>query len=240
MAPAAAASTGGGTVDAAAVNELREHVEGILADQASDVLARLGKGPVSDPLDADYREVLATLALLESEHGPAALVAPMFDPRRHVLLDSASTWARADVDHLVQAALAAETGQREVDDLDDLVDQVAAHRDADPRIRATLEYHRARLAEGRPGAVATLDRALTATPSGVPVPEVEKLRGALATGDPARVLAAAEALGEAPADFSGEVALVTGASPNSIAWSSVAHLLRGGATVVLVTTTDTP
>ncbi len=72
------------------------------------------------------------------------------------------------------------------------------------------------------------------------MPEVEKLRGALATGDPARVLAAAEALGEAPADFSGEVALVTGASPNSIAWSSVAHLLRGGATVVLVTTTDTP
>ena len=38
----------------------------------------------------------------------------------------------------------------------------------------------------------------------------------------------------------GVVALVTGASPNSIAWSSVAHLLRGGATVVVVTTSDTP
>ena len=88
--------------------------------------------------------------------------------------------------------------------------------------------------------MALLDRALTATPAGVPVPELEKLRGALTGGDPARVLAAAEALGQAPADFSGEVALVTGASPNSIAWSSVAHLLRGGATVVLVTTTDTP
>ena len=152
VSPASAAATGGGTVDAAAVNELREHVEGILVDQASEVLARLGRVPVSDPLDADYREVLATLALLESEHGPAALVAPMFDPRRHVLLDSASTWARADVDHLVQAALAAETGQREIGPLDGLIDQIAAHRNADPRITATLEYHRARLAEaGRPG-----------------------------------------------------------------------------------------
>ncbi len=241
VSPASSAATGGGTVDAAAVNELREHVEGILVDQASEVLARLGRVPVSDPLDADYREVLATLALLESEHGPAALVAPMFDPRRHVLLDSASTWARADVDHLVQAALAAEIGQHEIDPLDGLIDQIAAHRNADPRITATLEYHRARLAQaGRPGTVALLDRALTAAPVGVPVPELEKLRGALATGDPARVLAAAEALGKAPADFSGEVALVTGASPNSIAWSSVAHLLRGGATVVLVTTSDTP
>ncbi len=240
--PAAAASTGGGTVDAAAVNELREHVEGILVDQASEVLARLGKGPVSDPLDADYREALATLALLESEHGPATLVAPMFDPRRHVLLDSASTWARADVDHLVQGALAAESAGVVDASLDGLVDQVAAHRDADPRIRTTLEYHRGRLADsGRPGTVAVLDRALTAAPSGVPVPETERLRDALlSSADAARVLAAAEALGRAPADFRDEVALVTGASPNSIAWSSVAHLLRGGATVVLVTTTDTP
>ncbi|HYN57887.1 MAG TPA: fatty acid synthase subunit beta domain-containing protein [Motilibacterales bacterium] len=240
VAPLAAAATGGGTVDAAAVNELREHVEGILVDQASEVLARLGRVPVSDPLDADYREALATLALLESEHGPASLVAPLFDPRRHVLLDSASTWARADVDHLVQGALAAEAGQQ-VGSLDELVEQVAAHRDADPRIRATLTYHRTRLAQaGHPATVAILDRALTGTPAGVPVPELEKLRSALPSGDPARVLAAAEALGEAPADFGGEVALVTGASPNSIALSSVAHLLRGGATVVLVTTTDTP
>ena len=74
----------------------------------------------------------------------------------------------------------------------------------------------------------------------MPVPEPERLRDALSTADAARVLAAAEELGRAPADFGGEVALVTGASPNSIAWSAVAHLLRGGATVVVVTTTDTP
>ncbi|MCU0263725.1 MAG: DUF1729 domain-containing protein [Candidatus Nanopelagicales bacterium] len=245
VSPVSAATAGGGTVDAAAVNELREHVEGILVDQASEVLARLGRVPVSDPLDADYREALATLALLEAEHGPASLVAPMFDPRRHVLLDSATTWARADVDHMVQAALAAEVvgtvDDAVHDSLDGLLEQVAAHRDADPRIRASLVYHRTRLAQANhPLTVALIERALTATATGVPVPDAQGLRAALASGDGAAVLAAAERLGQAPADFGGEVALVTGASPNSIAWSAVAHLLRGGATVVVVTTTDTP
>ncbi|MGB7983251.1 MAG: beta-ketoacyl synthase N-terminal-like domain-containing protein, partial [Candidatus Nanopelagicales bacterium] len=50
---------------------------------------------------------------------------------------------------------------------------------------------------------------------------------------------AAAALAGAPGQFAGQVALVTGASPHSIAWASVAHLLRGGATVIVVTTTDT-
>jgi fatty acid synthase len=244
VSPVSAASAGGGTVDAAAVNELREHVEGILVDQASEVLARLGRVPVSDPLDADYREALATLALLEAEHGPAALVAPMFDPRRHVLLDSATTWARADVDHLVQASLAAEAdGEADgaQDGLEGLLQQVVAHRDADPRIRAGLEYHRARLGKAdHPLTVALIERALTATPIGVPIPDAQGLRAALDSPDAAAVLAAAELLGRAPAEFGGEVALVTGASPNSIAWSTAAHLLRGGATVVVVTTTDTP
>ncbi len=241
VAPVAAAAAGGGAVDAAAVNELREHVEGILVDQASEVLARLGRVPVADSLDADYREALATLALLEAEHGPASLVAPLFDPRRHVVLDSAATWARADVDHLVQACLAAEPGAAQSGALDDLIEQIAAHRAADPRIGATLAYHRERLAAaGRSETVAVIDRVVGAAPAGVSVPGVQKLRGALGSGDPARVLAAAESLGQAPGDFRGEVALVTGASPNSIAWSSVAHLLRGGATVVLATTTDTP
>lgn len=243
VAPASAASTGGGAVDAKAVTELREHVEGILASQASDVLARLGRLPVADQQDADYREALAKLALLEAEHGSARLVTPTFDARRHVMLASSTTWARADVDHLVQASLAAEAGQRPLDEatVAALVEQIAAHRDADPRIVATLRYHRDRAAAaGRVATAELVERVLATQPGGVSVPDVEKLRAALSDGPAAEVVAAMEAMSATPGAFAGQVALVTGASPNSIAWSSVAHLLRGGATVVVVTTTDTP
>ena len=54
------------------------------------------------------------------------------------------------------------------------------------------------------------------------------------------VHAAAERVAQQPGAFAGQVALVTGASPGSIAWATLAHLLRGGATAVVVTTTDTP
>ncbi|MCU0284675.1 MAG: hypothetical protein MUD13_12420 [Candidatus Nanopelagicales bacterium] len=225
------------------MHELREHVEGILVDQAAGVLARLGRLPLSEQDEADHREALATLAMLESEHGPAALVAPRFDARRHVVLDSATAWARADVDHLVHAALRAETGAQawDVAEADELVGQIAAHRAADERIVATLRHHRERAAAaGRTRTVAVIDRALAERPTGVAVPELAALRTALADGTPADVLAEAERLASTPGAFAGEVALVTGASPDSIAWATLGHLLRGGATVVVVTTTDTP
>ncbi len=202
VAPASAASAGGGAVDAAAVTELREHVEGILVDHASDLLARLGRLPAAAEEEAaDIREALATLALLESEHGSARLVAPAFDARRHVLLDSAATWARADIDHLVQASLAAEAGQAPLDEsaLEALVDQIAVHRDADPRIVATLTHHRDRLAAaGRTATVALLDRALTAQPTGVAVPGLDRLRSALADPTAAQAVAARRGTGRSP------------------------------------------
>ncbi len=48
------------------------------------------------------------------------------------------------------------------------------------------------------------------------------------------------AAGEAPLDFSGRTALITGASPGSIALEVARHLLRGGARVVLTTSAATP
>ena len=178
-------STGGGTVDAAAVNELREHVEGILVDQASEVLARLGRVPGQRP--AGRR-----LPRGAGHAGPARVRARAGHAGRPDVRPAPPRAARLRV-HLgacrrgppgAGARCAAESGQRgRRRRSTTLVDQVAAHRDADPRIRATLEYHRARLAgAGRPGTVALLDRALTAAPAGVPVPELEKLRDALSGG----------------------------------------------------------
>src|SRR6185295_5663297 len=53
------------------------------------------------------------------------------------------------------------------------------------------------------------------------------------------VAALGAALKTAP-DLRGEVAVVTGAAPGSIATELVRRLLRGGATVVVATSTDTP
>jgi fatty acid synthase len=241
VAPPSAAAASGGTVDAAAVNELREQVEGLLADQASAVLTRLGRLPGADQDQADHREALAKLALLESEHGPASAVSPSFHARRHVMLASGSAWARADVDHLVQASLRAESGEGSDVDVEALLDQIVLHREADPRIADTLRYHRDRAAAaGYSVTVALIDRALSEDPHGVAVPELAKLGASLGDGPAADVVSAAADLAAAPGPFADQVALVTGASPGSIAWSSVAHLLRGGATVVVVTTSDTP
>ncbi len=197
--------------------------------------------PTADRDAADYREALAKLALLESEHGPASTVAPSFDVRRHVMLASGSAWARADIDHLVQASLRVEAGEPSDVDLEALLEQVALHRDADPRITDTLRYHRGRAkAGGYPDTVALIDRALADAPHGVAVPDLAKLGSSLGDGPAADVVSAAADLAATPGPFADQVALVTGASPGSIAWSSVAHLLRGGATVIVVTTSDTP
>lgn len=240
LAPAGAATAAGGTVDAAAVAGLREHFEDLLGDQAEALLARLGR-TASAEAPADQREALSALALLEAEHGSAAQVAPRFDARRHVLLASAATWARADVEHLFHGAVRAEAGLGDPQGrtAEELIDQIAGHRAADARVEAALHHFRERAAD-RPRTLAVIERALAARPSGLAVPELAALGSVLTEGESAEALAAAQRISEQPGSFAGEVALVTGASPGSIAWASVAHLLRGGATVVVVTTTDTP
>ena len=60
-----------------------------------------------------------------------------------------------------------------------------------------------------------------------------------ADATPALVAALGDSLTRSP-DLRGEVALVTGAAPGSIAVELVKRLLRGGATVVVATSTDTP
>lgn len=240
VAPASAASAGGGTVDAAAVDDLRDELQSLLAGPASSVLAQLGRGPLPAEDASDTREALAKLALLEAEHGPASMVAPKFDARRHVLLASGAAWARADVEHLVGIP-AGRGGRTAAADLEALLEQVVVQRVADPRIADTLNYHRSRAeAGGCSATVALIDRALSDAPRGVDVPELAKLGTALGEGPAAEVVSAAADLAAEPGPFAGKVALVAGASPGSMAWSSVAHLLRGGATVVVVTTTDTP
>ena len=161
------------------------------------------------------------LALLDDELGPgrAHEVAPRFDHRRHVRFASAWASARWDLVAAYHAGLRGELDEA-------TLRRVAAHG-ADPVLARTAEF----LAGRCDGALADALRAV-ASGRATPDPCPDDL---LALVPPE----AAAALTDPP-DLRGETALVTGASPGSIAAELVRRLLRGGATVVVATSTDTP
>jgi len=221
--------------DAAALAQVTGEIEGLLADTATTILQRLDRLPdQTSPAEAPAGQALEALVReYGAEH--AEQVAPSFDARRHVHLGSATVWARAEVDHLVQAVAAG----RPLSELAGSLEQIVLHRSADPRIAQTLRWYAGRSEEFAGAAdevAAAMHAALTADPAGIAL----DLRAALAslpTGSD-RLCEVAARLTDQPGPFAGEVALVTGASPSSIALAAVTHLLRGGATVVLVTSSD--
>ena len=223
------------------------HVEQALADSAHALLAGLGRDTpgAAAPTDAPDLEC-DRLAQLDAELGAgrARAIAPRFDHRRHVRF--ASAWASARWDLVgayhdgLRGAIDASTLRR-----------VAAHG-GDPVIARTARY----LAGRCDGALADALRdvaaggATPAPPAGVrPVVELGP-DGTPAAGEVADASRPHDLLATVPPelhatltgapDLRGETALVTGASPGSIAAELVRRLLRGGATVVVATSTDTP
>ena len=223
------------------------HVEQALADSAHALLAALGRDtPDASPPAAAPDGERERLAQLDAELGAgrARLIAPRLDHRRHVRFASAWASARWDLVAAYHDGLRGELDEA-------TLRRVAAHG-ADPVIAQTARY----LAGRCEGALAAALREVAsgrATPALPPGrrPTVQIGPGAAPAAreadDPARphdLLAAVapelhDALTGTP-DLRGETALVTGASPGSIAAELVRRLLRGGATVVVATSTDTP
>jgi fatty acid synthase len=259
-APAGEAASAAATVVAA-------HVETALLDAIRTLADGLGRplpdaAPAFDadaPTPADAR-----LATLDAELGAdrAAAVAPRFDPRRHVRLSSAWASARWDAIAIFHDVLA---GRSAANDHLDAAARIARHAD-DPALADTLRWlldraataghaplgallmamaHREDAAPPLPGVRPTVD--VAESPAGLPTvgeqPDATRphdLIGRITAADP-RLQADLDAalrdgLGRIP-DRSGEVALVTGASPGSIAAELVRRLLAGGATVVVATST---
>ena len=268
-------ASGGGAVDAAAVQELRDELlgpDGVLMCSARDLAGRLGHRAEGAGLpEAD--EAAGRLALYDKELGEtwAALVAPAFDPRKHVALASAWAWARRDVASMYLDGAAGRLG---VASIEQEAARLALHG-ADEAVAATARYYAGRAqAEGHPALAAALGRIadgqapgpLAVFPSrprlevtdGVPraFEDRDEAPGALARwldaiwapGGPVSpraegpgysLRAAVAAAARAPLALRGRTALVTGASPGSIAFEVVSHLLRGGARVVVTTSTYT-
>ncbi len=192
------------------------------------------------------------LAVLDAEHGAgrAQEVAPIFDARRHVRF--ASAWASARWD-LVTAYHDGLAGRPCRDDLR----RIAAHH-GDVHLAAQARHLAGRAAaQGHAELAAALGdvaagRSTPTAPAGVrPGVEIGADGTVTATTHPApeRPLDLAAMLGDearlgdalaAPPDLRGEVALISGASPGSIASELVRRLLRGGATVIVATSTATP
>ena len=250
--PAAGAASPAATLDRAAAAAATAHIEDAVAASARTLLAALGRDHGEsdgddDAVAAAAGEARARLALLDAELGAARAreIAPRFDHRRHVRF--ASAWASARWD-LVGAYHDGLRGH--VDE--PALRRIAAHAGADPVIARTALH----LAGRCDGALADALRAVAAgetwrePPPGLrPTVRVDG-GGGLTAGaepDPARphdlladLPAPLRAALAAPPDLRGETALVTGASPGSIAAELVRRLLGGGATVVVATSTDTP
>ena len=256
--PLAAVAGPAAAVDAAVVQQLRDELLGAdgvlqqgLAALAERVQHAAGRG---EPAPVEGRENAENsgkkqLAALAAEHGEgwAEQVAPRFLSAQHVAFTSSWAWAQRDV-----AALAADllAGRREPRESAALANRLAQFS-ADPRVAQTARWH-ARIAKQRGRAdAASLLRGIAAGKQR-PLDRAAFLDELLDSsgGDPAvtledgaararwrEVLAAAR---RAPASFSGRTALVTGASPGSIGIELVGELLRGGARVVLTTSSPTP
>lgn len=253
-------------VDPALAAQLGGRIEDALLAGARTVAGALGR-PLPDdgepPAQAD--PAAERLAVLDAELGEARAreIAPRFDARRHVVLDGAAAFARWDLATWLHDAL---DQRRPPDALRAELDRLAPFA-ADPAVADTLVWLAAR-AEGHgrddvAAALRALDPARRASlpvdhaapavvddeggvpraaadPTAAAARREELLRGAAGSvADPAMGPRFADAL-EAGAPALGDgVALVTGAGPGSIGAALVAQLLRGGATVVVTTSTDT-
>ena len=259
---AGAAGAGAGAGSAAtlepAAAALPAHVEQALAASAQALLASLGRADATDAAERAPQAPdpgLARLAVLDAELGEqrAREIAPLFDARRHVRF--ASCWASARWD-LVAAYHAGLGGRLDRAELR----RIAAHA-GDPALARSARFLAARAAAHGDAELAEALTAVAAGGAGAVVPSgVRPVLELGAHGEPVAGTAPAperpldlvdaladdelagallHALGTQP-DLRGETALVTGASPGSIAAELVRRLLRGGATVVVATSTATP
>ncbi|MCB9547774.1 MAG: DUF1729 domain-containing protein [Myxococcales bacterium] len=259
-----AAGGAGGTVDAAAVRALEDRLvgaDGVLLQSARDLAARLGHPFPGAPAPAGPHPDTVALAALEAEHGAgyAELVAPRFDARKHLPLLDNLPFARRDVARLYHEA-------RRGHDVAEAAARLAPWVQAAPLVAQTAAWYADRAQRAGDAALAATLAGLATRPASprplqptrpvvdvradgrlvardVPDPQAPDLAAFLAgLGDAVRADDAAvdaRLRSANPLEFQGRTAVVSGASPGSIALEMVRALLRGGARVVVTTTTHT-
>lgn len=260
LAPIVASSGGGGAVDSEALDALEAKIfgdGGALATIASSLDEALARRPASHAFP-DVEET----GVLQSELGEdfAKWVTPVFDSKKHVVFAAAWASARRDIVEMRTKFLDGGTGSESQDCLNRIA-AFAGHPNVEPVLRWASETS----GEGNPfiallaGAQSTSPwtpaRPVTEVIDGqlryselrderaeakrefvdaLFVPDSAGIRIGGAASD-SELRASMQLRTEQPFHFAGKTALVTGASPGSIALECVRHMLRGGARVILTT-----
>lgn len=260
------AQTGAAVVDGAALQDLEDRLwgpQGVLTRTADALGEGLGRDthpgqPVPMPATDPSAEALK---LYQGEHGDTYLraVTPIFDADKHVAFTSAWAWARRDLwsfaygDEPWSAAELTALSRR----LDRTSRKMAlrlAHkiRQRGDTARAEALEHLG-TAEPKPGAVLSFvprqpwvdasgaysERARPGEESAQAMWEKLDALGLTLDRESGAYRAALGSLLNQGVSFAGRTALVTGASPRSIAWPVVGALLAGGARVICTTTSYT-
>ena len=212
--PGAAGAAGGAVVDSAALDAFAQQVvgaDGILAATAKFVLAKLGVDAPKAETESD--ENAAVVSAVEAELGAdwPKQVAPRFDERKAILFDDRWASAREDVARLYYK-YAGKNVDIQVNEVSEILNDFGSFLGAGEAVASEAEWF-ASLSKSR-----ELNNLATIF-NGIARDSRTKL--AQNNADTAQATR-----------FAGEVAVVTGVAPNSIAARVVTGLLKGGATVI--------
>ena len=212
--PGAAGAAGGAVVDSAALDAFAQQVvgaDGILAETAKFVLAKLGVEAPKAETESD--ENAAVVSAVEAELGAdwPKQVAPRFDERKAILFDDRWASAREDVARLYYK-YAGKNVDIQVNEVSEILNDFGSFLGAGEAVASEAEWF-ASLSKSRElNNLATIFNGI-----------VRDSRTKLAQNNVDTAQATR---------FAGEVAVVTGVAPNSIAARVVTGLLKGGATVI--------
>ena len=214
--PGAAGSAGGAVVDSAALDAFAQQVvgaDGVLAATAKFVLAKLGVEAPQAETESD--ENAAVVAAVEAELGSdwTKQVEPRFDERKAILFDDRWASAREDVARLYYEH-AVKNEDAQADEVSAIASRFGSFLSAGEAVASEAEwFESAAKSRGLENLATILN--------GIARDSRTKLSQSNASEDTAYATR-----------FAGEVAVVTGVAPNSIAARVVTGLLAGGATVI--------
>lgn len=212
--PGAAGAAGGAVVDSAALDAFAQQVvgaDGILAATAEFVLAKLGVEAPKAETESD--ENAAVVSAVEAELGAdwPKQVAPRFDERKAILFDDRWASAREDVARLYYK-YAGKNVDIQVNEVSEILNDFGSFLGAGEAVASEAEWF-ASLSKSR-----ELNNLATIFNGIVRDSRTKLVQNNADTAQATR--------------FAGEVAVVTGVAPNSIAARVVTGLLKGGATVI--------